>query len=48
MIDDTLRLTIDKIFDTKYDFHKKGKSQDKEKYISPYPVPGFSLDENMW
>ena len=115
MLDDALRLTIDQLFETKYDFdsinknktkaeinnyknllnsynkiinnnkdenHKKESSteyinkkdinisfnkkknleiedksnnikyqdidKDKKKYISPFPVPGYSLDENIW
>ena len=76
MIDDMFRLTIDKLFQTKYSFNKgkildtlvseksdKVEKQDKkekdvkhnkennkieDKYISPYPVEGYTLDENMW
>ena len=110
MLDDALRLTIDQLFETKYDFdvikknrakeeiinynnilniynkintkyqdeyynnesyfeykndnnnnsdihessekinRKKNKNIDKDtkKYISPFPVPGYSLNENIW
>jgi hypothetical protein len=76
MIDDTFRLTIDDLFDTKYsedvlieDFnynnnnkdnenendnlnenHKKNKDGDfiKCKYSSPFKVPGYGDDENLW
>ena len=26
----------------------KKKKKKKEKYISPFPVPGYSLEENLW
>ena len=104
MLDDALRLTLDQIFDPKYDFNlnykniddnnniknvndnlknninpnsidnninnnnsfinvinkdEKKKNEEKEnksnnennknlKYISPFPVPGYNLDENLW
>jgi len=48
MIDDTLRLTIDKLFDTKYSFNKNKDSILDYKYNSPYPVEGYTQDENMW
>ena len=99
MLDDALRLTLDQIFDTKYDFNLNYKSEDyiknyqmvmhklknkenpnsvnslnyndiihrtgnsnietgnitnldndgkKKKYISPFPVPGYELDDNLW
>ena len=88
MLDDALRLTVDKVFNTKYDFKevkiisreecsneipKKNKNKDlkdlleeknnftlesknvdnKEKkktytYNSPFPVPGYEQDENLW
>ena len=101
MLDDALRLTLDQIFETKYDFnlnykneeaiknykivmHKlknkenpnsinnlnenefisknenekekennlsddnKIKNDKKKKYISPFPVPGYELDDNLW
>ena len=82
MLDDALRLTVDQVFDTKYD-HKlnykneenvyvnyigpgynsvsgiqegeekkeeeaKNPEQQEGKYISPFPVPGYTLDENLW
>ena len=73
MLDDALRLTLDQLFDTKYDFNlnykrshnledilddainqnknvKKENNDDKKniKYKSPFPVPGYELDENLW
>ena len=64
MLDDALRLTIDKIFEPGYDFkynynNEQNNSQniciketeeknDNEKYISPFPVPGYNLSENLW
>ena len=99
MLDDALRITLDQIFETKYDFnlnykneeaiknykivmHKlknkenpnsinnlnekefinnnekenknelnddnKIKNDKKKKYISPFPVPGYELDDNLW
>ena len=72
MLDDALRLTIDQVFETDYDFSLNYKTEDKafddfltniikggkndtelknnknKKYISPFPVPGYSLDENLW
>ena len=72
MLDDALRLTIDSLFETGYDFSLNYKTEDKEletylndlieddeiniesknkknkKYISPFPVPGYTLEENMW
>jgi len=72
MLDDALRLTIDQLFETKYDFNlnykksenikdmlndiNKNKNEKKEnnnnkeskKYKSPFPVPGYELDDNLW
>ena len=64
MLDDALRLTIDKIFDPGYDFKYNYNSnqninqnacipetEEKDnsvKYISPFPVPGYNLNENLW
>ena len=98
MLDDALRLTLDQIFETKYDFNlnykneenienykvvmhrlknrenpnsnyrlkynnvnsendkdenvlnenEKNNSEKKLKYISPFPVPGYTLNENIW
>ena len=104
MLDDALRLTLDQVFEPKYDFslnykneeniknykmvlHKlkkdenpnsinslstkefieeitksekdnfepspnnendKNNNDKKKKYISPFPVPGYELDENLW
>ena len=46
MLDDALRLTIDKIFDTKYD----DSCCDKENnlYISKYKLDGYSDHENVF
>ena len=74
MLDDALRLTIDQLFETKYDFNlnykrsenindllnkvnqnnqneKKEDTNDNKnnkKYKSPFPVPGYELNENLW
>ena len=99
MLDDALRLTLDQIFETKYDFNQNYKNEEyiknykivmhklknkenpnsitnydeiigkienknnesenklndenskngkKKKYISPFPVPGYKLDDNLW
>ena len=75
MLDDALRLTLDQLFETKYDFNLNyKKSSDLEdilddtinqnqnikkednnddnkrniKYKSPFPVPGYEVDENLW
>ena len=87
MLDDALRLTVDKVFNTKYDFkevkillreecsneipkknkdlkdlleeknnftieNKDEKNKDTKKktytYNSPFPVPGYEQDENLW
>jgi hypothetical protein len=57
MIDDTFRLTIDDLFETKYSedvliednndncSEEEGK---KCKYSSPFKVPGYTDDENLW
>lgn len=44
MIDDALRLTIDKVFNTKYAEYVTFEG----KYKSPFPVPGFSDYESMY
>ena len=49
MIDDLFRLTIDKIYKTKFDenvlkYEKKGEI----KYVSPFKVDGYDDDENLW
>lgn len=46
MIDDCLRLTIDDVFPTVY-LHKDKKFT-KEDYESPFPVNGYTQNENMW
>jgi hypothetical protein len=46
MFDDALRLTIDKIFDTKY--HDSCFDKDNNLYISKYKLEGFSDDENVF
>jgi len=85
MLDDALRLTLDQLFEPKYDFNQnykkldeldilenvlnnlktnnesneednkdnddKNKNKNKinnKKYISPFPVPGYEDDENLW
>jgi len=86
MIDDALRLTLDKLFEPEYDFSlnykkpedlehletffnnleysknadtinsntnnnnekNKNKNVNNKKYISPFPVPGYTQDENLW
>jgi hypothetical protein len=42
MIDDALRLTIDELFETKYSFSME------DGYNSPYQVPGYTNQENLW
>jgi len=44
MIDDSLRLTIDKVFQTKY----REEVNNTNEYKSPFPVPGYSDFENMF
>ena len=45
MLDDALRLTIDKVFETKYD----GECIDENgKYKSKYKLDGFSDEENIF
>ena len=72
MLDDALRLTLDQLFEPKYDFNlnykksqnlmdtldeiKQNKNEknedndnkDNKKYKSPFPVPGYKLDDNLW
>ena len=72
MLDDALRLTLDQLFEPKYDFnhnYKKPKNIEKlfdklkqsqkekienninkenKEYISPFPVPGYKEDDNLW
>ena len=45
MIDDALRLTIDKIFDTRYSFNPNNEDIN---YVSPFPVDGYTASENLW
>lgn len=47
MIDDALKLTIDKIFETKYTLDIV-ISGNKEEVKTPYSVSGYSDYENMW
>ena len=49
MIDDALKLTIDKEFDTTYK-NDDIKNEKKEKNVkkSNYDVDGYSSEENMW
>lgn len=50
MIEDTFRLTIDDLFETKYsdEVLKKKENEEERKYKSPYSVPGYEDDENIW
>jgi hypothetical protein len=50
MIDDTFRLTIDDLFETKYNDEALSEEIEGEerKYKSPFKVPGYSDDENLW
>ena len=91
MLDDALRLTLDQLFEPKYDFNLNYKNMEElenldyvfnnlennidpnsvnndninknkdskidklkknipnnKKYISPFPVPGYTNDENLW
>ena len=71
MLDDALRLTIDQLFEPKYDFNlnynnlnnfdnilnnfQENKNEkinnnnnEHQKYKSPFPVPGYELDDNLW
>ena len=79
MLDDALRLTLDQLFEPKYDFSLNYKKKDEldileevlnnlknnndsnsvnnkkriivgnnKKYVSPFPVPGYTDDENLW
>ena len=45
MVDDALRLTIDKIFETKY---SKDCFDSEGKFKSKYPLDGFRDDENIF
>ena len=45
MLDDAFRLTIDKVFDTKYDLSCRDENW---KYKSKYPIEGFSDEENVF
>ena len=46
MIDDALRLTVDKVFPTEYD--KEVLSKDKKNYVSKYHLEGFKDEENLF
>ena len=46
MIDDALRLTLDKEFDTLYDFGDNNKYSTL--YQSPFPVEGYSNNDNLF
>ena len=46
MVDDALRLTIDKVFPTEYD--KEVISSDGKNYVSKYHFDGFSDEENLF
>ena len=46
-IEENKNENIDKQSNTNNKTIKKNKKK-KKKYISPFPVPGYSLDENLW
>ena len=46
MMDDALRLTIDKVFETKYD--KSCIDKENNQYISRFKLDGFNDDENVF
>ena len=50
MLDDALRLTIDKEFETIYDFNFKGNNyfNNSNTYHSPFHVEGYSDEDNMF
>ena len=50
MLDDALRLTLDKEFETIYDFKFEGNNSlnNSKAYHSPFHVEGFSDEENMF
>ncbi len=45
MLDDAFRLTIDKVFDTKYD---PEVIDENGKYKSKYKIDGFTDEENIF
>ena len=46
MIDDAIRLTVDKVFPTEYD--KEVISEDGKNYVSKYHLDGFNDEENVF
>ena len=46
MIDDCLRLTIDKVFKTIYTFNSEDRENNR--YQSPFRVNGYNSEENLW
>ena len=46
MIDDAIRLTVDKVFPTEYD--KEVISEDGKHYVSKYHLEGFNDEENLF
>ena len=46
MLDDAMRLTIDKVFPTEYD--KEVISEDGKTYVSKYHLDGFRDEENLF
>ena len=50
MLDDALRLTVDKEFDTVYSFKgiERKANDNNYKYESPFPVNGYSNSENLF
>ena len=45
MIDDAFRLTIDKVFETRYD---KESFDEEGKYKTRFPIEGYRNDENIF
>ena len=43
-----INLKIDYNIDNKENIDNKNKDEKNKKYISPFPVPGYELDENLW
>jgi hypothetical protein len=49
MIDDTLRLTVDQVYETKYSQDLAVELEEGNiGYKSPFPVEGYDDMENMW
>ena len=50
MLDDALRLTVDKEFNTVYSFNGVERKANENNYMyeSPFPVNGYDNDENLF